>query len=207
MTARAVTLALSAVLLSCGGRQPIEAEAWRDAREADAQYGTPWRGGAAAGGAAGGKPASPAANADPDADADSAADADGPDATAPPERKPRRRKETRDEAGATADRAPLRVFRGRASYYSDALAGNTTANGDTYDPARLTAASRTLPFGTVVRVVRVDNGKHVTVRINDRGPFGDRRRVIDLSRRAAEALDMIRAGVVDVRVEVLALPE
>ncbi|QQR92028.1 MAG: septal ring lytic transglycosylase RlpA family protein [Myxococcales bacterium] len=96
---------------------------------------------------------------------------------------------------------------GRASYYHDSLHGNTTANGDIYDKNKLTAASRTLPFGTLVRVTRKDNGRSVVVRINDRGPFADpERRIIDLSRAAAEELDMIRAGVVDVRLEFLKVP-
>jgi peptidoglycan lytic transglycosylase len=86
---------------------------------------------------------------------------------------------------------------GLASYYSQRLAGRKTASGERYDPNRLTAAHRTLPFGTMVEVRRED-GRSVVVRINDRGPFG-RGRVIDLSRRAAEALGMIRAGVVKVQ--------
>ena len=69
-----------------------------------------------------------------------------------------------------------------------------------------TAASRDLPFGTIVRVVRVDTGASVVVRVNDRGPFGDRRRILDLSRAAAERLDMIRAGVVTIRAEILEEP-
>lgn len=106
--------------------------------------------------------------------------------------------------GNATDPAPgARVFSGRASYYSDSLAGNHTANGEIYDPRQLTAASRTLPFGTRLRVTRIDNNKSVEVRVNDRGPFGRRTRILDLSRAAAEALDMIRAGVVKVRVEVL----
>jgi len=94
-------------------------------------------------------------------------------------------------------------FEGAVSYYADSLAGNSTASGEPYDPAELTAASRTLPFGTVLRVTRPDTGRSVIVRVNDRGPFGRRQRVLDLSRSAAEALDMIRRGVVDVRVEVV----
>lgn len=105
-----------------------------------------------------------------------------------------------------ANREPIAVLRGRASYYSDRLAGNRTASGDVYDPRALTAASRDLPFGTIVRVVRVDTGASIVVRINDRGPFGDRRRILDLSRTAAEALDMMRAGVIDVRAEILERP-
>ncbi len=101
---------------------------------------------------------------------------------------------------------PVRTETGLASYYSDALAGNTTANGEHYTPSAYTAASRTLPFGTIVRVTRTDNQRHVWVRINDRGPFRDKRRILDLSRAAAEALDMIRAGVVPIRAEIMHMP-
>lgn len=97
---------------------------------------------------------------------------------------------------------PKRVQRGRVSYYHDSLAGNCTASGESYDPEAHTAASRTLPLGTIVRVVRLDNGQSVMVRINDRGPQR-KRRILDLSRGAAESLDMIEKGVVRVRVEVL----
>ncbi|HJL14151.1 MAG TPA: septal ring lytic transglycosylase RlpA family protein [Sandaracinaceae bacterium LLY-WYZ-13_1] len=102
--------------------------------------------------------------------------------------------------------ASLHVQRGLASYYADSLAGNPTASGEPYDPTALTAASRELPFGTRVRVVREDTGAAVVVRVNDRGPFGDDRRILDLSRAAAERLDMIRAGVVGVRAEILERP-
>lgn len=95
------------------------------------------------------------------------------------------------------------VREGRASYYADSLAGNRTASGEPYDPRALTAASRDLPFGTRVRVTRIDTGATVVVRINDRGPFRDESRILDLSRAAAEQLDMIREGVVDIRAEVL----
>jgi rare lipoprotein A len=94
---------------------------------------------------------------------------------------------------------------GTASYYADSLSGNTTANGESYDPAQLTAAHRTLPFGARVAVRRVDTGRRVVVRINDRGPYAGSR-IIDLSRAAAEALQMIRAGIVQVELEVLSLP-
>ena len=106
-------------------------------------------------------------------------------------------------ASASSDEPAREVRTGRASYYSDALAGNTTANGDVYDPSALTAASRDLPFGTRVRVIRVDTGASVVVTINDRGPFRDESRILDLSRAAAEALDMIEAGVVEIRAEAL----
>jgi rare lipoprotein A len=91
---------------------------------------------------------------------------------------------------------------GLASYYADKYQGRKTANGETFDTAKLTAAHRTLPFGTRVRVTNVDNGKSVDVRINDRGPFVAGR-VIDLSPAAARQLDMLRAGVVRVRLDVL----
>ncbi len=95
--------------------------------------------------------------------------------------------------------------RGRASYYHDSLAGNHTANGDIYDIHAMTAAHRTLAFGTVVDVVR-PNGRYVRVRINDRGPFAGHNRIIDLSRIAAERLGMIRAGVVDVALYIIEQP-
>jgi rare lipoprotein A len=105
----------------------------------------------------------------------------------------------------SAARAPAarEVQEGKASYYSDKLAGRSTASGEPYDPKKLTAAHLTLKLGTRIRVTRVDTGATVIVKVNDRGPYGGRGRIVDLSRKAAESLDMIRAGVVDVRVEVL----
>ncbi len=114
--------------------------------------------------------------------------------------------ETERSQRAEPAQTPLQVLRGRASYYSDRLAGHHTANGDVYDPHAFTAASRELPFGTMLRVVREDTGASVVVRVNDRGPFGDRGRILDLSRAAAETLGMIRAGVIDVRAEVIEQP-
>ena len=90
--------------------------------------------------------------------------------------------------------------RGKATYYANSLAGRRTASGERYDPRAFTAAHKTLAFGTMVKVVRVDDGREVVVRINDRGPFAGDDRVIDLSRAAAEQLGMIRDGVVPVRV-------
>lgn len=102
-------------------------------------------------------------------------------------------------------RSALRTLRGRVSYYHDSLAGNSTASGEPYDPRAFTAASRDLPFGTVIRVVREDTGASSIVRVNDRGPFGRRRRLLDLSRAAAEELQMVDRGVVEVRAEILEL--
>lgn len=91
---------------------------------------------------------------------------------------------------------------GKASYYADKFQGRSTASGELYDRNKLTAAHPKLPFGTKCRVTNLSNGKVVEVRINDRGPFS-KSRIIDLSYRAAEQLDGIRAGVFDVKVEVL----
>ena len=96
----------------------------------------------------------------------------------------------------------LEVQTGSASYYANSLAGNRTASGVPYDPRALVAAHRTLPFGTVLRVTNLENGREVQVRVVDRGPFA-RGRILDLSRRAAERIGMIRLGHVPVRVEVL----
>jgi rare lipoprotein A len=95
---------------------------------------------------------------------------------------------------------------GMASFYSSRLAGHRTASGERYDPGALTAAHRALPLGTVVRVTRVDGtGNAVLVRINDRGPYAAGR-IIDLSMAAARRLQMIEAGVVRVRLEVVSRP-
>lgn len=102
-----------------------------------------------------------------------------------------------------AKRRALSTLRGEASYYGRAFAGRKTASGETFEPERFTAAHRTLPFGTVLRVTRVGTKAVVYVRVNDRGPFGKKRRILDLSEAAAGELDMLRDGVCDVRVEVL----
>src|SRR3546814_11685826 len=89
-----------------------------------------------------------------------------------------------------------------ASYYGDELAGNRTASGERFDPDELTAAHRTLAFGSRVRVTNLANGKSVIVRINDRGPFS-RGRVIDVSDAAAREIDMRRSGVARVSMTLL----
>ncbi|HUO87140.1 MAG TPA: septal ring lytic transglycosylase RlpA family protein [Thermoanaerobaculia bacterium] len=99
--------------------------------------------------------------------------------------------------------SPARTIRGgEASYYHDSLAGNSTASGTPYRPGALTAAHRTLPLGSKVRVTDVDSGRSVVVEVNDRGPFA-KDRVIDLSRAAAKRIDMIQRGHTDVRLEVI----
>jgi len=98
---------------------------------------------------------------------------------------------------------PLAVQHGSASYYADKFAGRRTASGAPYEPRGMTAAHRTLPFGTVLRVTRSDGGRSVYVRVTDRGPFGPKGRIVDLSRAAAEELGMLRAGVVKVKLEIV----
>ncbi|MEL6703319.1 MAG: septal ring lytic transglycosylase RlpA family protein [Bacteroidota bacterium] len=98
--------------------------------------------------------------------------------------------------------ALLGPVQGTASWYGYKYAGRSTANGETFDPEGLTAAHRTLPFGTRVRVTRADNGATVTVRINDRGPE-PRDRIIDLALGAAREIDMVDDGLVTVRLEIL----
>jgi len=89
---------------------------------------------------------------------------------------------------------------GMASFYGAELAGNKTANGERFNPAAMTAAHRTLPMGTRLRVTNKSNGKSVVVRINDRGPFA-KSRIIDLSRGAAEKISMVRSGTARVTIE------
>lgn len=89
---------------------------------------------------------------------------------------------------------------GKASWYGAQHHGKRTASGERFDQNTLTAAHRKLPFGSRVKVTNLNNNRSVVVRINDRGPF-TRGRIIDVSRAAAQALDMIRSGVVPVRVE------
>ena len=107
-------------------------------------------------------------------------------------------------AGSTDSTVPCVAPAGLASWYGAAHQGKPTASGERFDMGKLTAAHRSLPFGTLVRVTNCRNAKSVIVRINDRGP-SDRlkRRVIDLSREAAERLDMIGVGLVPVALEIV----
>lgn len=88
---------------------------------------------------------------------------------------------------------------GKASYYADKFQGRKTASGEVFKQNHLTAAHRTLPFGTKVTVVNLANGRSVKVTINDRGPFVAGR-VIDLSKKAARKIGMINAGVASVKI-------
>jgi rare lipoprotein A len=89
---------------------------------------------------------------------------------------------------------------GMASYYGDGYHGRKTANGEIFNKRKLTAAHKTLPFGTVVKVKNLSNGQTVKVRINDRGPFV-KGRIIDLSEKAAQKIDMKQQGVAEVQLK------
>jgi rare lipoprotein A len=108
-------------------------------------------------------------------------------------------------ASAPAAATPESGETGLASWYGHPYHGRASASGEIYDMEQMTAAHRTLPFGTVVRVHDLDNEKSVDVRINDRGPFLDGR-IIDLSHAAARAIEMIGPGTAHVRLEILSAP-
>lgn len=105
-------------------------------------------------------------------------------------------------AQATDKIQAMKTISGSASWYGGKFHGRKTANGERYNMHEMTAAHKTLPFGTKVRVTNQRNGQSVTVRINDRGPFTGNR-VIDLSRGAAQAVGMIKQGIASVKIEVL----
>lgn len=92
------------------------------------------------------------------------------------------------------------IQKGMATWYAS---GTMTASGERYDKRGMTAAHRTLPFGSIVKVTHRKSGRSVKVRINDRGPFGSKKRIIDVSEAAAEKLGIIDEGVAPVTVEVL----
>src|SRR3954454_17637656 len=96
------------------------------------------------------------------------------------------------------ERRGPQLAQGLASWYGGALRGHLTANGERFNPSALTAAHRTLPFGTCLHVENLENGPSVNVRVNDRGPYVNGR-IIDVSEGAARRLDMLHEGVGHVR--------
>ena len=96
----------------------------------------------------------------------------------------------------------LLTLEGKVSYYAHDFHGKQTSNGETFDMHALTAAHRTFPFGTKVRVTNLENNKTVLVRVNDRGPFKEGR-IMDLSMGAAKEIDLILNGTARARIEVL----
>jgi rare lipoprotein A len=107
--------------------------------------------------------------------------------------------------GSPGGRAEVQV--GYATWYGAALAGHKMSNGERFNPNAMTAAHRTLPFGTWVEVKRVDTGRSVRVRITDRGPWGHEERIIDLARAAAAKIDLVKAGLAKVEVRVISGPD
>jgi rare lipoprotein A len=103
---------------------------------------------------------------------------------------------------ALAQQTGLTEDSGLAAVYTDKLAGHSTASGEKYDPSKLTAAHRTLPFGTRVKVTNTGNNKSVTVTINDRGPK-QKERVLDISASAAHALGISKHKMAPVKLEVV----
>ncbi len=102
---------------------------------------------------------------------------------------------------ASASKRGTGLLRGKASWYGRGFQGKKTASGERFDMHQLTAAHRTLPFGTLVRVREVQSGKEVLVRINDRGPYAAGR-LIDLSYEAARQLGMVGSGEAEVELNV-----
>ena len=100
------------------------------------------------------------------------------------------------------DRPIIQVVSGQASWYGPGFNGKVTASGEVFNKMAMTAAHRQLPFGTVVRVTNLNNGRSVLVKINDRGPFHGKR-IIDLSEGAAAEIGLREAGVGNVKIEIL----
>lgn len=109
---------------------------------------------------------------------------------------------TKSSRATTVPAAPGTRIVGLASWYGQRHQGHATASGEIYDTSKLTAAHRTLPFGTRLRVTNVENGRSVVVRVNDRGPWV-KDRVLDVSMAAARALGMVGDGVARVEIVVL----
>ncbi|WP_264297420.1 septal ring lytic transglycosylase RlpA family protein [Salinicola avicenniae] len=124
----------------------------------------------------------------------------GPDARPAGTTTPGAVSEPSDTASTRTASVPRRV--GEATYYADFFEGRPTASGELYDSQAMTAAHRTLPFGTRVKVTTLDTGESAVVTINDRGPFV-KGRIIDLSARAAEQIGLIEQGKADVQLQVL----
>jgi rare lipoprotein A len=123
------------------------------------------------------------------------------------ESEPPAREPPAEFVAAPGEPAPrTEVQAGYATWYGARLAGHHTADGEVFDPRQMTAAHRSLPFGTWVEVTCVDTGIRVRVRITDRGPFGHEDRIIDLSRAAADRLGIRHRGVAPVELRVVSGP-
>jgi rare lipoprotein A len=105
--------------------------------------------------------------------------------------------------GSAPAKATSEPTTGLCVYYNDKFQGHALASGEKYDKNALTAAHKTFPFGTKIKVTNLKNNKSVVVRVNDRGPHGSKLRIIEVTRRAAEELDMIRDGKAKVQIAVV----
>jgi len=103
---------------------------------------------------------------------------------------------------AVAQDGTTKTETGLASYYADKFNGRRTASGEVFYQDSLTAAHKTLPFGSIIRVTNLVNGKSVVVRVNDRGMKGTKR-IVDLSKAAAREIGIVAAGIAKVRVEII----
>ena len=104
-------------------------------------------------------------------------------------------------ASAGASSGPIK---GLCVYYNDKFQGHPVASGEKYDKEALTAAHKTFPFGTMVKVTNLKNSKSVVVRVNDRGPHGgSKAKIIEITSRAAKEIDMIKEGKAEVQIEVV----
>ena len=111
-----------------------------------------------------------------------------------------------EDASKQAVKKKHKSFKGDITYYANCLEGNKTASGEPYDGDKLTAAHRTLPLGSKVKVKNLENNKEVVLKVNDRGPFASGK-VLDVSRRAAKKLALIKEGTTEAKVEVLSKPK
>jgi rare lipoprotein A len=118
---------------------------------------------------------------------------------------PDKTQEEKNDLSVPSDAKPILIQTGLASWYGPPYHNRKSSNGEVYDMNAMTAAHRTLPLGSIVRVTNVKTGSSAIVRITDRGPFIGAR-IIDLSLAAAKKVDLVRAGVSQVRVEVLRTP-
>jgi rare lipoprotein A len=139
------------------------------------------------------------------AQAPSPSTANQPSQTHRVESEPDRAQEDKDAISIPADTKPIRVETGLASWYGPPYHNRRGSNGEIYNMNAMTAAHKTLPLGSIVRVTNVKTGSSALVRITDRGPFVAGR-IIDLSLAAAKKVDCWKAGVIEVRVEVLRTP-
>ena len=150
------------------------------------------------------KPTAPAVQLVPEKPSSASTDTETPKATLQLEKDQQKPELPSSPPQAKREAAPqvVRVVTGEASWYGPGFYGNRTASGEVYRPGTMTAAHRSLPFGTKVRVTNLWNGRSAVIRINDRGPFVDHR-IIDLGHGSTNTLGLTSSGIAKVRMEIL----